>query len=115
MRQPVPGSDPQTAVAIGVQGADEIVGQTVGRSKSLYPSLVEQVQAIRGADPEIVAGSAGQRKDDVAGKAFGGGVVSEAGAGAAIQPRPVGADPQLSLGARKHTTHEVAGKPVAVV
>ena len=33
--------------------------------------------------------------------------------GAAIQPRPVGADPQLALGALKDTAHQVAGEPVA--
>ncbi len=77
VRQPVPGSDPQTAVAVGVQRADEIVGQSVSRSESLHAdrflavaagrSRVQQVQPIGRADPEIVAGSAGQRKNDVAG------------------------------------------------
>ena len=34
-------------------------------------------------------------------------------AGAAVQPRPVGADPQLALGALKDAAHQVAGEPVA--
>ncbi len=110
VRQPVPGPNPQTAVVIRVQRADEIVGQTVGRSKSLDLSLVEQVQAVRGADPEIVAGAPGQRKNDVAGKPFCGGVVGKASAGAPVQSRPVGANPQLAFAALKDAAHESCRK-----
>ncbi len=74
MRQPVPGADPQAAVPVGVERADEIVGQPVGRSESLYPAFglsqarVEKVQPVGGSDPKVAAGAAGQRKDDIAGQ-----------------------------------------------
>ncbi len=120
MRQPVPGADPQRAVAVGVERADEVVRQAVGGGESLDAahcsigsSPVEQVESVGRADPQVAIGPAGEREDDVAGEAVRGGDVGEAGAGAAVQPRPVGADPQLALGALKDTAHQVAGEPVA--
>ena len=67
VRQPVTGPDPKGSVEIGGQRADEIVRQSVGGSELPDMSIVQKIQPIRGADPQVSSCAPGQGKDNIAG------------------------------------------------
>src|SRR5271157_675524 len=99
MSEAAAGADPERAVCVDEQRADEVVGQTVGGGVGADCASANAVEAVGSADPQVTIRGGGEGQNHVAGEAVAHRVNldladASAAAGDGVQAAADGADPQ---------------------